>query len=57
VSFGSVIIFVPEDWAVQLSVNPVFGSFEDKRYGKVENTHKLLIIKGAIVFGGGELRN
>lgn len=59
VVFSSVVIFVPESWAVQISVDPVFGAFEDKRSYKGENadTSKILVINGSIVFGSGELRN
>lgn len=57
--FGSVIIFVPEDWVVQVNVDQVFGSFQDKRFNKAESGDrtKILVVNGSIVFGGGELRN
>jgi hypothetical protein len=57
--FGSVIIFVPEDWVVQISVDTIFGGFEDKRFNKTKNadTNKILVIHGSIIFGSGELRN
>lgn len=59
VEFGAITIYVPEDWYVQPQLDAMFGSFEDKRYGKTydPNTTKTLIIKGNIVFGSGELRN
>jgi len=61
VAFGSVIIFVPEDWTVQLNVNSMFGAFQDKRLVKNSDTNtnssKILVIYGSILFGGGELRN
>ncbi|MDR3706357.1 MAG: LiaF-related protein [Paludibacteraceae bacterium] len=61
VAFGSVTIFVPEDWNVQLNVNSMFGAFQDKRLVKNSDTNtnssKILVIYGSILFGGGELRN
>jgi predicted membrane protein len=59
VAFGAITIYVPEDWYVQPQTEAIFGSFEDKRYGKTfdSNVSKTLIIKGKIVFGSGELRN
>lgn len=59
VAFGSVTIFVPEDWNVQLNVNSMFGAFPDKRLVKNSDTNssKILVIYGSILFGGGELRN
>jgi len=59
VVFGSVNIYVPADWRVQLNVNSVFGAFEDKRPFKDADTDpsRTLKICGDIVFGGGELKN
>jgi predicted membrane protein len=61
VQFGSVVVYVPSDWKIQLQVDNVFGGFEDKRIFIYEQEHvpqeKTLIIYGSIVFGGGELRN
>lgn len=59
VAFGNVIIFVPEEWNVQLNVNSMFGAFQDKRLVKNSDTNstKILVIYGSILFGGGELRN
>ena len=59
VTFGAITIYVPEDWYVQPQIDAVFGSFEDKRYGKSydTNTTKKLIIQGNVSFGGGEIRN
>lgn len=56
--FGGVTIIVPAEWLVETHIDAVFGGFEDKRYktDAIDNTRKL-IITGACVFGGGELRN
>lgn len=59
VAFGSVYIFVPEDWTVQVNVNSMFGAFKDKRVEKNSdvNSNKILVIYGSVLFGSGELRN
>ena len=57
-SFGSIVIIVPADWAVELNVSSSFGEFADKRYdiGNVQ-PGKTLVITGRCTFAGGELRN
>jgi predicted membrane protein len=56
--FGSVTIFVPSEWMVETNVDAVFGGFEDQRkqVETIDMSRKLLIT-GACVFGGTELRN
>ncbi|MBP1677057.1 MAG: hypothetical protein H6Q20_1616 [Bacteroidetes bacterium] len=56
--FGGVTIIVPPDWYIETRLDSVFGGFEDKRF-KIENPDmtRKLIITGACVFGGGELRD
>lgn len=56
--FGGVTIIVPPNWYIETRLDAVFGGFEDKRF-KVENPDETrrLIITGACVFGGGELRD
>lgn len=56
--FGGITIIVPEEWMVETHIDSVFGGFEDKRLVKIpqENGRKL-IITGACIFGGGEIRN
>lgn len=56
--FGGVTIIVPRDWFVETQMDAVFGGFEDKRLIKEPiNPQRKLVIKGACVFGGGELRD
>jgi len=58
--FGGVTLIVPNDWNVQLDVVPIFGGFSDKRRkdpNLVQDQNKTLIIKGVVLFGGGELKN
>ncbi len=58
--FGGSTIIVPPDWDVRIDVIAVFGGFSDKRYHqKVEgiNFNKQIVIKGLVVFGGGEIKS
>ena len=56
--FGGTEITVPSDWNIKVEVTPVFGGFdEQKKYptNKAVDMSKLLIIKGIVIFGGGEI--
>ena len=58
--FGSVEIFVPEDWEVDLRGEGVFGSVSDETHHPGPNPGALpkrLIVKGAAVFGSVEVSN
>lgn len=56
--FGGVTIYVPETWLVEPRMDAVFGGFDDKRFKNEDiDTSRRLILHGACVFGGGELRN
>jgi len=57
--FGGISLVVPSDWSVQVSVVSILGGFHDKRstINNHENPDKVLIIKGAAVFGGGEIKS
>jgi predicted membrane protein len=58
--FGGTTLIVPDDWFVTLEVTPVLGGFGDSRKmnpGRTIDTTKQLVIKGAIVFGGGEIKS
>lgn len=59
VLFGGCDIRVPSDMNVKVKVTAIFGGFSDER--KVineneENDGKELIIKGLVLFGGGEVK-
>lgn len=58
--FGGSTIIVPNNWLIEIDVLPIFGGFSDKRI-KSPNTqydeNKKLIIKGLVLFGGGEIKN
>lgn len=58
--FGGTTIIVPNDWNVKIEVVPVLGGFGDERklnLGRPIDTSRQLIIKGAVVFGGGEVKS
>jgi predicted membrane protein len=58
--FGGTTIIVPDDWNVKIDVVPVLGGFGDSRKlspGRIVDPTKQLIIKGAVVFGGGEVKS
>ena len=55
--FGGTRIIVPPTWQVHSEMDSVFGSLEDKRPVSLlhPDPNKLLVLKGASVFGGTEL--
>lgn len=58
--FGGATIIVPDDWHVTIEVTPVLGGFTDSRKlipGRTVDPSKHLIIKGAVVLGGGEVKS
>lgn len=58
--FGGATIIVPHDWDVVTDVVPVLGGFSDKRFRDpqfVASPERKLIIKGVVIFGGGEVKN
>jgi len=58
--FGGSSIIVPADWNVMNQVTAILGGFSDKRtdaYTDHSNPEKTLILKGLVVFGGGEIKN
>jgi predicted membrane protein len=58
--FGGATIIVPDDWYVTIDVTPILGGFSDSRKlspGRSTEMSKQLVIKGAVVFGGGEVKS
>lgn len=58
--FGGSTLIVPQDWKVELDVMTIFGGFGDKRRkdpNMVYDDKKKLVVKGFILFGGGEIKN
>jgi len=57
--FGGTTIIVPSDWTVIMNVTSIFGGFSNKSVKDPSTNleqNKTLIIKGLVVFGGGELK-
>ncbi|MBP5626391.1 MAG: hypothetical protein J6W98_05675 [Bacteroidales bacterium] len=57
VGFGGVVIIVPEDLSVQVSVSSSFGGVTDKRRSWLGSSSTSLLLTGSVGFGGVELRN
>ena len=58
--FGGCTIIVPSDWNVRLDVTPIAGGFEDKRslpQAYSPNADIELVVRGVVIFGGGEVKN
>ncbi len=60
--FGGVEVRVPPTWQVAFRGSPIFGGIEDKtrtaRAGDPSNPNlKVLVITGAVIFGGLEIKN
>jgi predicted membrane protein len=58
--FGGATIIVPDEWYITIEVTPVLGGFTDSRKltpGRTIDSTKHLLIKGAVVFGGGEVKS
>lgn len=58
--FGGTDITMHPDWNVKIEVLPIFGGFSDKRRrdpNNVPDPERKLIIKGLIIFGGGNIKS
>ena len=58
--FGGSTLIVPKEWNVILDVFPLFGGFSNKIRRAPEtkiDMKKTLIIKGLVIFGGGEVKS
>lgn len=58
--FGGSTMIIPKDWKVEIDLIPIFGGFGDKRIkdlNMVYDDKKILVIKGTVIFGGGEIKN
>lgn len=57
--FGGSTLIVPSDWKIELDVLPIFGGFGDKRIkdpNLAVDNKKVLVLKGIVLFGGGEIK-
>jgi predicted membrane protein len=57
--FGGMKLIVPEDWNIKISAVSIFGGFTDKHriQSYSGNPESELVIKGIVIFGGGEIRS
>lgn len=58
--FGGSSYIVPSDWDVQMNLTAIFGGFSDKRrlvQNESTEPRKALILKGFVMFGGGEIKS
>ena len=57
--FGGTKLIVPSNWNIKNSITAVLGGLEDKRNPNIAipDPNKILILKGACVFGGIEIKN
>jgi predicted membrane protein len=57
--FGGCTLIIPQNWNLVVDVFPIFGGFSNKIIRSPEvvvDTTKTLIIKGTVIFGGGEIK-
>lgn len=60
VIMGGANFIVPSDWNVRIEVTSIFGGFSDSRKLTADtqtDATKELLIKGTVLFGGGEIKN
>ncbi|MFO7829590.1 MAG: DUF5668 domain-containing protein [Bacteroidales bacterium] len=58
--FGGSTLIVPENWNIKVEVVSILGGFSDKRIvrtGTTMDVGKEIIIRGFVMFGGGEIKN
>jgi predicted membrane protein len=60
--FGGIELRIPETWQVAFRGTPIFGGISDKtRSGRAVNvddpSRKVLVLTGAVIFGGVEIKN
>jgi predicted membrane protein len=55
--WGGVEIFVPRSWNIVVRGTPILGGFEDKTAAPTEGGGPTLIVTGAAIMGGVEIKN
>ncbi len=58
--FGGGSLIVPSDWNVIIEVTPILGGFSDSRkiiHNNPIDLSRTLVIRGTVIFGGGELKS
>lgn len=57
--FGGWTLRVPPNWQIKTEVAAIFGGISDKRYlsaDTIRDNSRQLVIKGFVMFGGGEIK-
>jgi predicted membrane protein len=55
--WGGIEIIVPRGWGVVVQATPIMGAYEDKTSPPPEGTGPQLVVKGAVIMGGVEIKN
>lgn len=55
--WGGIEIKVPQDWTVALHGTPILGSFDDKTARVGGDGSKVLVVTGAAIMGGVDIKN
>jgi len=57
--FGGTKLIVPSNWSIKSEAVIIFGGIEDKRKMPAinENSDKVLILKGTVIFGGIDIKS
>lgn len=58
--FGGSKFLIPADWKVRVEVTAIFGGWADKRKSittSEQSYDRELVLKGLVLFGGGEVKN
>jgi len=55
--WGGVEVLVPREWSVVIKGAPILGAFEDKTDSSRGDGAPRLIIRGAVIMGGVEIKN
>jgi predicted membrane protein len=55
--WGGVEITVPREWSVVIKGAPILGAFEDKTDSSKQEIGPRLVIRGAVIMGGVEIKN
>lgn len=56
-AFGGVEFLVPADWKIKNESHVILGGFEDKRQTEITDNSPQVIVRGTVIFGGGELKS
>ena len=55
--WGGVEVYVPREWEVVIKGSPILGAFEDKTDSSRGDGGPRLVIRGAAIMGGVEIKN